>query len=1533
MANRKYLNAGLPGRRIKCRPTDPSAWLGSFLLFACLLVLSKGAAFAVTAIPAPNPILQMGGTVPGSFGEVTGVALDASGNIYVADPDNQRIQVFDSQGNYLSQFPVAIYPYGIAIANGIIYLAGQYGPGRDLLEYDLAGNPIGPSFQTPGSNVSLNSVAVDPSGNIYVIESSHGAILKYAPNGTQLSANFGNSTGVAVATDSNYVYLTTCGQGGLTIGRVQKFDFNGNLISQWTTPLFTCGVGVAVDSSGDVRIADYDSHQVLNFTNSGTLIFQTGSIGQGQGQFYHPTGVVVNSQGQTIVADEGNSRVVFLDASGNFLSAFGKSGLYGYYNNIGMASTPDGHIYVVDSLPPFGQPTRFSTFDSQGNLTFRRFFADVLPPNTNWPQPTSLAVGPDGSIYVDFAGHPANTCANPVIAKFDTQLNKLATTSSGCDVGAPTFPTITTDTLGLVYFNEGGNIKVFDSNLNLTSQFAPASSVDQNAIAVDSQGLIYLITPSGALALFDGPSNPIGFVHGVGGNILATAPDRSLFIADSNTDALSVYPSASATAQLSWNLPYTPDSAFVDQSKVYVVGEAGGAAVNPVALFVYSNVFVSSVTPPTGGDTGQVTLTISGRGFQQGATVLLRRTGQADIVANAPTFSSDGTSATAQFNVAGAADGAWDLVVLNADGTSASSVAAFTIRSGGGPNLWVQVVGREFLKVGSPSTFDVVYGNSGSGDAYDVLLVLTVPTALGFNLDLQPPNLPGVDFNSIPWGSEYDESGVPVWVVPIWTYRIPPSTQLVVPVTLNPSTSQTLGVTAQLWQSQPNDFTRTGDFSMIGESPIFSTLIASYDLLPVVGTSPQLTTDEFKAALPSWLQAHSDSVVMLPYCTLAAAATAGVGNIALSERQEMMLCDPFPPGQSPGQYIGPPGTARAGILYYGVYCGPGDNCAPNTRLTPQCPSCDPLDAACEAHDSCYDGCEAQFPKQFGSWVHACFPNPQNQKNPSALCQCLINCNAPLCNEATIFQPASDTPQQQSACMIPDESQTQFFQRANTYSTSVLKNFCESGGFLSSVLFLLTEARALFVFPSSRDPNSKTGPSGGVSLQWVSGRQPVSYSVLFTNESTATAPAQKVIITDQLDLTKLDPSSFSFGPIAYGSNTVSPALGQNPYGTQVDLRPAQNLIVRISAQFNSVTGLATWTYQSIDPTTGLPPTDPTVGFLPPDTSPPNGEGSVIYSVKPLGGLPSGTVVSNTATIVFDQNAPISTQPWSNTLDSVPPTSHVNPLPATENTASFLVNWSGTDDASGLQSFTLWVSDNGGPFTIWESSVSETSDIYPGVVGHTYAFYSIAQDNAGNTEAAKTQAEATTTVSTNSTPIAMCQNVTVPTDPNVCTASNASINNGSSDPDADTLSFSQSPSSPYNLGATPVTLTVTDSANLTATCTGTVNVVDKQPPTISSVAASPNVLWPPNNKLVPVTVSVSATDNCTPNPVCNITAIASNEPISSGDTQITGNLTANLRAQRLGSGTGRIYTLTVQCTDGSGNASSAPVTVEVPHDQGQ
>jgi len=104
-----------------------------------------------------------------------------------------------------------------------------------------------------------------------------------------------------------------------------------------------------------------------------------------------------------------------------------------------------------------------------------------------------------------------------------------------------------------------------------------------------------------------------------------------------------------------------------------------------------------------------------------------------------------------------------------------------------------------------------------------------------------------------------------------------------------------------------------------------------------------------------------------------------------------------------------------------------------------------------------------------------------------------------------------------------------------------------------------------------------------------------------------------------------------------------------------------------------------------------------------------------------------------------------------------------------------------------------------------------------------------------------------------------------------------------------------------------------------------------PAITSLAAAPNVLWPPNHKMGPVAVSVSASGGCG-DASCRITSVSSNEPVDAdGDWVITGSLTLNLREDRLGNGTGRVYTITVECIDGSGNSTTKTVTVTVPHDQ--
>ena len=130
---------------------------------------------------------------------------------------------------------------------------------------------------------------------------------------------------------------------------------------------------------------------------------------------------------------------------------------------------------------------------------------------------------------------------------------------------------------------------------------------------------------------------------------------------------------------------------------------------------------------------------------------------------------------------------------------------------------------------------------------------------------------------------------------------------------------------------------------------------------------------------------------------------------------------------------------------------------------------------------------------------------------------------------------------------------------------------------------------------------------------------------------------------------------------------------------------------------------------------------------------------------------------------------------------------------------------------------------------------------------------------------------------------------------------------------------------------------DTANDSATAPTTVS---NPPPTITNATAVPSVLWPPNHRMVNVTVSYDVTDNCPLPPGSCTLSVTSNEPVlghgsghTSPDWIVVDDHHVLLRAEREGNGNGRIYTITITCTDSGGNSSSEKVEVTVPHDQGR
>ncbi len=296
-------------------------------------------------------------------------------------------------------------------------------------------------------------------------------------------------------------------------------------------------------------------------------------------------------------------------------------------------------------------------------------------------------------------------------------------------------------------------------------------------------------------------------------------------------------------------------------------------------------------------------------------------------------------------------------------------------------------------------------------------------------------------------------------------------------------------------------------------------------------------------------------------------------------------------------------------------------------------------------------------------------------------------------------------------------------------------------------------------PSSHDPNDAAGPVGYGPQGFITDSSVLPYRIDFENAPTATAPAQSVVVTDPLD-PNIDWSTLQFTEVGFGSNMIAIPAGSQHFQTTVSMTyGGLTFDVLIELGLNLSTGVITATFQSIDPIDNLPPSL-LIGFLPPEDGTGRGLGYFSYTAMPNAGLPTGTEIHNVATVRFDVNPPITTDQVNendpsqgvdpskqdlNTVDSVAPTSSVSTLPAFS-PASVAVNWSGQDDpgGSGIDSYDIYVSDDGGEFSLWQYDTSATSATFTGVDGHTYGFYSAAFDNAGNAQPIPMDVQATTTV---------------------------------------------------------------------------------------------------------------------------------------------------------------------------------------------
>ena len=362
-----------------------------------------------------------------------GVAVDSAGNVYIADVSNHRIRKVDSTGTITT-----------IAGTGEFGFSGDGGPAVEAELYDPAG------------------VAVDSAGNVYITDVSNHRIRKVDSTGTIITiagtGEFGFSgdggpaveaelrspLGVAVDSAGN-LYIADTGN-----RRIRKIDSTGTIITIAGTgeccfvstddggPAAAARLaypyGVAVDSAGNLYIADTGNQRIRKIDSTGTIITiaGTGEFGfSGDGgpaveaELRNPYGVAVDSAGNVYIADTGNRRIRKIDSTGTIITIAGTG-------ECCFVSTDDGGPAAAARLAyPYGVAV-----DSAGNL----YIADTgnrrirkltpgggsTPPNPTGPAvtlpgkppaPTVSAATPN-SLTVEWM-EPENT--GPAITDYDVQ--------------------------------------------------------------------------------------------------------------------------------------------------------------------------------------------------------------------------------------------------------------------------------------------------------------------------------------------------------------------------------------------------------------------------------------------------------------------------------------------------------------------------------------------------------------------------------------------------------------------------------------------------------------------------------------------------------------------------------------------------------------------------------------------------------------------------------------------------------------------------------------------------------------------------------------------------------------------------------------------------------------------------------------------------------------------------------------------------------------------------------------------------------
>lgn len=380
----------------------------TFTIFSLLIILFFILPTALILLPENGNdyqfILKWGscGQGDGEFAEPQDVAVDASGNVYIADNGNSRVQKFNADGVFVTSWEWDFY--------ATLHIAID--PDENVNALDDSGIHI---FSPEGTHIAdyeeapfdrPRGIAIDASGNFYIANHRAGNILKLSSNGTFITSwgegQVDGPYGIAVDAYEN-VYVANNGN-----SLIHKFTSDGVLLTTWGSEgQFSYPHGIAVDASGNVYVADTGNNRIQKFTSDGVFITTWGSEGEGDGQFNWAQGIAVSYFGNVYVSDNINCNIhkfgntptgtnveIFDSTSGTSITfseiiAGGGTTVYiteqGPPPSTGFRLVPSGTYYeIVTSAIYTGIISVCINYDDSGlnqqqenNLTLRQYEPDI----------------------------------------------------------------------------------------------------------------------------------------------------------------------------------------------------------------------------------------------------------------------------------------------------------------------------------------------------------------------------------------------------------------------------------------------------------------------------------------------------------------------------------------------------------------------------------------------------------------------------------------------------------------------------------------------------------------------------------------------------------------------------------------------------------------------------------------------------------------------------------------------------------------------------------------------------------------------------------------------------------------------------------------------------------------------------------------------------------------------------------------------------------------------------------------------------